>query len=70
MKEETGEVNERIREKWNVKVEMKELMMKVLREKYKFKFNNNKSFVIELKIINDEDELKLVSPCISNIIFP
>ena len=67
MKEETGEVNERIREKWNVKVEMKELMMKVLREKYKCKFNNNKSFVIELKIINDEDELKLVSPCISNI---
>lgn len=49
-----------LRDKWNIKIQKKDLMQRVLQKKFGCVIKNNESFIITVHLENKEDETELV----------
>ena len=61
MKEELKIDTVRPRDKWNIKIEFKELITSILKTHHKLGINNNRKFVMNILFKNPSDEEKIVS---------
>ena len=62
MEKELGQASFKEKDKWNIKVEMKELITNCLSEEHNIEIKNDKNFVIHIHIENENDEIETYEP--------